>query len=124
MNACQHVRQAHRRVNDTSIEPMASSTPRGRRARLREGSAPEADALRAGYPSLDNLLNELNRRHEGAIYRIEFTGIAPDPRVGLRESLPDETELNTILEQLNQLDARSTVGPWTATILELLATNR
>jgi hypothetical protein len=87
-----------------------------------EGALTEGDARRAGYPSLDELLRELNQRHEGAIYRIEFTGIGPDPRVELRESLPDATELNTILERLHQLDTRSPLGPWTAATLSLLQT--
>jgi hypothetical protein len=88
-----------------------------------EGTITEDDARRAGYSSLDDLLHELNRRPEGVIYRVEFNGIEPDPRIELRESIPDDAELTAILQQLNQLDSRSPMGPWTGPVLELIATN-
>ena len=87
-----------------------------------ENTITEDDARRAGYSTLDDLLHELNRRAEGVIYRVEFNGIAPDPRIELRESIPDDAEISTILQQLNQLDARSPVGAWTGPVLELVAT--
>jgi hypothetical protein len=86
-----------------------------------EETITEDDARRAGYTSLDDLLHELNRRPEGVIYRVEFNGIEPDPRVEVRESIPDDAELTTILQQLNQLDGRSPDGPWTRPVLELVA---
>jgi hypothetical protein len=91
-------------------------------SQVSERGLTEDDARRAGYRSLDALLDELNRSREGVIYRIEFTGLEPDPRVALREALPDDADLNTLLAQLQQLDARSTVGPWTTTTLSLLGT--
>ena len=92
-------------------------------AQVSESDLAEEDARRAGYATLGDLLRDLNQRQDGTIYRIEFAGITPDPRVQLRESLPDETELSTILEKLDQLDQRSSVGPWTSPVLELLAAN-
>jgi hypothetical protein len=88
-----------------------------------EGTITEDDARRAGYSSLDDLLQELNRRPEGVIYRVEFNGIEPDPRIELRESIPDDAELTAIIQQLDQLDSRPPIGPWTGPILELIASN-
>lgn len=81
----------------------------------------EDDARHAGYESLNDLLRDLNQRQEGAIYRIELGGIRPDPRVKLRESVPDEAGLSAIQKKLDGLDARSPTGPWTRQVLRLLA---
>src|SRR5690606_10945264 len=50
----------------------------------------EADAKLAGYPDRAALLADLDSRPEGEIYRIELLGLRPDPRVALRETLPDD----------------------------------
>jgi len=88
---------------------------------LAEDDITEADAYRAGYASRDELLDDLNRRSEGAIYRVAFAGITPDPRIALRETLPDEEELPRILQRLDQLDSRSEGPPWTKQVLALIA---
>lgn len=80
------------------------------------------DARRAGYDSLAALLDELQRRPEGEVYRIEFGALRADPRIALREapaSSPAETD--DLRERLRRLDARAPEGPWTLRTLELIA---
>jgi hypothetical protein len=85
------------------------------------GELGEDDALRAGFASLDALLSVVDRRSDRAIYRIRLRLLGPDPRVELREALPDEGELADIGRRLEGLDGASRHGPWTR---EVLATIR
>jgi hypothetical protein len=81
----------------------------------------KADAKRAGYESLDALVEELCRYDEGTIYRIELGPLTADPRIALRQqkaSSPQEN--NAMRERLSRLDAHSTDGPWTQRTLELI----
>ena len=81
----------------------------------------EDDARHAGYATLGDLRRDLNQHDEGEIYRIEFGGLAPDPRLALRESLPDDDELADVLRRLDRLDANSDTGAWTRNYLTLIA---
>src|SRR5688572_1134305 len=45
----------------------------------------EADARRAGYPSLRALMEDLDAREQGELYRVELRYAGPDPRIALRE---------------------------------------
>lgn len=56
------------------------------------------------------------------VYRINVAWAGEDPRLSLRENLPDETELAYIATKLARLDARET-GPWTREILEWIRDN-
>jgi hypothetical protein len=85
-----------------------------------EGALTAEDAADAGYSSLDDLLRDLNRHREGEIYRIAFGGVAADPRVALRESVPDAAETGAVLTRLARLDLRS-AAPWTGQVLEIIA---
>jgi hypothetical protein len=85
-----------------------------------EAAISAQEAERAGYPSREELLEELDQRKAGTIYRIEFGGLAADPRVSLRETIPDDEEIARICEQLRQLDARAGIGEWTASTLEII----
>jgi hypothetical protein len=80
-----------------------------------------ADARRAGYPSRQALLDELNAREAGEIYRIELGGLTADPRVALR-ARPAETpdDLRDLSETLRRMDARAPGGPWTTRVLRLI----
>ncbi len=80
-----------------------------------------ADATRAGYSSRQALLDELNAREAGEIYRIELGGLTADPRVALR-ARPAETpdELRDLRERLRRLDDRAPGGPWTTRVLRLI----
>jgi hypothetical protein len=79
------------------------------------------DAARAGFVSIDRLLAALDRRPERAIFRIGLELLGPDPRVALREALPDAEELSDIVHRLDRLDRASRHGPWTRAVLGAIA---
>lgn len=79
-----------------------------------------ADARRAGYASREALVAELNARSEGEVYRIELGSLHVDPRVRLRQSTPNDQELNELRKRLERLDLRSAGEPWTWRVLELI----
>ncbi len=81
---------------------------------------PDADARRAGYASREALIDDLNRRDDGDIYRIELGALTADPRIALRETAavtPDE--LRVVREKLRRMDARAD-EPWTTRVLTLI----
>ncbi|MGH2456582.1 MAG: hypothetical protein ACRDHD_10050 [Candidatus Limnocylindria bacterium] len=79
-----------------------------------------AEAQRAGFATLAELLAVLDRKAEGTIYRIRLSLAGPDPRIALREALPGRRELAEIRERLARLDRASRHGPWTRAVLELI----
>jgi acyl dehydratase len=85
-----------------------------------EDEVTDADARRAGAEGREALLAALPG--EGALHRIEFRLAGPDPRIALRErSDISPTERAQIDARLTRLDAASRHGPWTATVLTLIA---
>jgi hypothetical protein len=80
----------------------------------------EEDAQRAGFRSRQELLAFLDRRPDGAIYRVRLRLAGPDPRVALRDSLPDEREAAQLERRLARLDRFSRHGPWTREVLEAM----
>ena len=80
----------------------------------------DADAARAGYASLHDLLAELQSR-DGKVYRIELGVLRADPRVALRQSaaLADD-ERGEISKRLQRLDASAADGAWTRRTLEVI----
>lgn len=84
----------------------------------------EDEARRAGYPSRDALMAELDARDQGEIHRIELRLAGPDPRIALREraDLSGE-ELAALRKRLDRLDAASPAGPWTLAVLRLIGRN-
>jgi hypothetical protein len=80
----------------------------------------EEDAHRAGFASRQELLAFLDRRPGGAIYRVRLRLVGPDPRVALRDSLPDEREVAQIEHRLARMDRLSRHGPWTREVLEAI----
>ena len=88
---------------------------------VERGAITEADARRAGHRSAGELLEMLDSRDEGEIYRVELRWAGADPRVELRErdDLSSE-ELDQIAARLERLDHASRRGPWTRTTLELI----
>jgi hypothetical protein len=90
-------------------------------SRVDEGDIGEDDARRAGHASRASLLAELNRRRVGELYRIAFGGLAPDPRIRLRETVPDDDSADEIRARLERMDGASAGGSWTAAVLRLLA---
>jgi hypothetical protein len=79
------------------------------------------DATRAGFASIDRLLTVLDRRPERPIFRIGLELVGPDPRVALREALPNADELSDIVRRLDRLDRASRHGPWTRAVLSAIA---
>ena len=85
------------------------------------GDITNADAVRAGFDSPDELIAELDRRgREGDVYRITFGALNADPRIALREAPPDEKQIATLKAKLARLDAASPVGAWTRKTLEVI----
>lgn len=80
----------------------------------------EDEARRAGFADRVSLFGFLERKPAGETYRIELRLIGPDPRVGLREALPDVSELAAIRARLARLDSASRHGPWTAATLRAI----
>jgi hypothetical protein len=85
-----------------------------------EDRVTDADARRAGASDREGLLAGL--RADGTLYRVEFRLAGPDPRIALRErSHISPEERAEIDARLALLDAASRHGPWTATVLGLIA---
>ena len=78
------------------------------------------DAREAGFASLGALLAFVDRRSEGTIYRIGVRLVGPDPRVELRETLPDADEVRQLELRLARLDRASRHGPWTRDVLRAI----
>ena len=81
------------------------------------------EAHRAGFATRGGLLAFLDRRTAGQIYRIELRVVGPDPRVALRDELPDAAALAEIERRLARLDRASSHGPWTLAVLRAIAAN-
>ena len=79
-----------------------------------------ADATAAGFASRDELLAFVGRRASGTIYRIRLRLAGPDPRIELRESLPDAEELRVLTRRLDRLDRASSHGSWTRPVLRVI----
>jgi hypothetical protein len=81
-----------------------------------------ADAIAAGYESLDELLRELDRRGAGPVYRIVLRRVGPDPREALRAAADlTDAEVADIRARLDRLDRASSHGPWTDAVLAAIA---
>jgi hypothetical protein len=86
------------------------------------GAISDADAHAAGFASVMELLRELDARAELPLYRVAFHLAGPDPRDALRERAAfDADERATLGARLARLDAASKSGPWTASVLALIA---
>jgi hypothetical protein len=82
----------------------------------------DADARQAGYADRGELLGELARRPDGTLYRIAFHHAGADPRLALREQAEvSDDDWRQIAARLARLDRASRHGPWTATVLRLVA---
>ncbi len=84
------------------------------------GSVLEADARRAGYESRQALVEELNERTDGELYRIELGALEADPRIALRKSVPDSDGLDALAARLRRLDVHAGGKPWTVKVLETI----
>ncbi len=81
-----------------------------------------AEARHAGYGSREELVEELQRRREGEVYRIGLGPLRADPRVALRATrATTDGEFHDLWRRLRRLDARSSDGAWTLRTLEALS---
>ncbi|MFC1595483.1 winged helix-turn-helix domain-containing protein [Gemmatimonadota bacterium] len=80
----------------------------------------ESEAIAAGLSGLDSLHTQLLRRTEGDIYRIRMRFAGPDPRIALREEIPDQAATEQILNRLVRLDDHTGPDIWTTRILNLI----
>ena len=82
-----------------------------------EGDITPDDVRRTGM-TIDELRTSL--AGEGTLLRIELRLAGDDPRIALRDRLPQRTELDGIVAQLARIDAAS-ARPWTTRYLQLIA---
>ncbi len=82
-----------------------------------EGDITAEDIRRTGM-TVDDLRASI--AGEGSLLRIELRLAGDDPRIALREQLPEHAELETIVARLARIDAAS-VTPWTKRYLQLIA---
>jgi hypothetical protein len=84
---------------------------------VEEGDITTEDIRRTGM-SRDELRASI--AGEGTLLRIELRLAGDDPRIGLRERVPDDAELESILAKLARTDAASH-GAWTTRYLQAIA---
>lgn len=82
-----------------------------------------ADAIRAGYGSVDEALANVRTDDGRVIHRVEFRLSAePDPREALaNDDDLDDAAVAEITKRLDRFDAASSHGVWTRTTLALVA---
>lgn len=81
-----------------------------------EGDITPADLRRTGM-TLDELRASI--AGDGTLLRIELRLAGEDPRIALREHLPEDTELAAVVARLAGIDAASPM-PWTTRCLQLI----
>lgn len=89
---------------------------------VRPEDVTDSEARRAGFADARDFLAWLDRTTPGELNRIEVRFLGEDPRVALRRQADlGDDELRAIGARLDAMDRRSTVGPWTARAMELIA---
>lgn len=82
----------------------------------------DADARAAGFEDRTALMEMLDGSGKrGEIHRVRVRFAGPDPRIELRESVPNQEDLTSIRGRLERWDRSSPVGPWTHPTLALIA---
>ncbi len=77
------------------------------------------EARRAGFSDRATLSAAL-ASGSGDVYRIQLHHVGADPRIALRNELPDAAQLAELTHRLERLDRASTSGPWTGQTLALI----
>lgn len=84
-------------------------------------SISESDAQRAGFATAAAASAKL-RRNDDPIFRVGLRWAGPDPRVALRaDDALSEDDIADLRTRLDRLDARSSHGPWTRAVLDIIA---
>lgn len=87
-------------------------------------SIKSADAKKAGYESLDELLKILRKHKEGKLYRIRLKYSGEDRRIALRNNAKlSKAEFEEIKDKLDRFDKFSKQGPWTEKVLVAIRDN-
>lgn len=84
---------------------------------VEEGDITPDDVRRTGM-SRDELRRSIDG--EGTLLRIELRLVGDDPRIALRERVPERAELDALLARLTRMDAASQTR-WTMRYLTLIA---
>lgn len=80
------------------------------------------DARRAGMTDRDAVIRFLLQKPDGDCYRVRVRLGGDDPRELLRADTDlTGSSMAELRERLDRLDARSPYGPWTVTVLQLIA---
>lgn len=79
------------------------------------GDVTDDDLRRAGFASLAEL--EAILVPDGQLYRVRLHYAGEDPRIALRQALPNEAELSALAKKLAKLDGTE---PWTVATLSLI----
>jgi len=88
------------------------------------GDITDDDARRAGFESAGAVRSELARRPPAVDIRVRVRFAGEDPRLALRaDHRLDSDSLRELIVRLDRMDARSTSGPWTRQVLELIGGN-
>jgi hypothetical protein len=82
----------------------------------------DAAALRRALAPKDRKPGPRGSKGGDNVYRIHLAWVGDDPRISLRDSLPDADDLTRIKTRLARLDRRPS-GPWTREILEWIRDN-
>ena len=81
----------------------------------------DADARQAGYENAAALRSDIPGDPAYPLFRMEVGYGGPDPRIALRERRPSPAELADLIAALERMDRTSPRGPWTRTVLGLIA---
>ena len=79
------------------------------------------EAFSAGFSDLNHLLDILNSKRDGQVYKIELRYYSEDPRIALRQNTDvGDKDLETIKSKLDRLDRYSKEGSWTVAVLKMI----
>jgi hypothetical protein len=82
------------------------------------------EARNSGFKSREELLEQLNLKKEGDIYRIRLRYGGEDPRIQLRsQDTLSQSEVSELENRLARFDKASRQGPWTMETLQIIAQN-
>lgn len=85
------------------------------------GKVTRADARASGFDDRTALATFLARDDSERVFRVDFDYLGPGRKPGPARSRRSASELATLEERLDRMDARSDV-PWTGAVLKLIAT--
>ncbi len=82
-------------------------------------SITKADAIKAGYATVDELMSDLHKVGSGEIYKVKVRYESEDPRLELREKTDlGSADMDKLIAKLQRLD--QTRGPWVLKVMKLI----